>query len=166
MDLWLFWLLLAIVAAIGELVTTGFFLASTAVAGIITAAVALVMPFPIQLVVFGVLTLLTVAVIRPVVWRGLGMERAHPSMVALAPPSIVYKRATVTRTVDWSGGQIGFEGGEFWSARALNSQDVMPPGTAVRVELIEGVTALVVPINASIEADPLSPNAVQKGTYS
>ena len=51
-------------------------------------------------------------------------------------------RATVLRRVDADGGLVRI-GGEEWSARAYNPDQVLEPGAQVEVAKIEGATALV-----------------------
>ena len=51
-------------------------------------------------------------------------------------------RAGVVERVDAHGGRVKI-GGEIWSARALDGDQVLEPGTNVQVAEIQGATALV-----------------------
>jgi membrane protein implicated in regulation of membrane protease activity len=142
------WIVVALLAAIGELLSTGLFLACLSVAAIVAAGVAVVFAgaVALQVVVFAVASLVAIAVCRPVAVRALGW---HPAAQIGSPEvhsHIINRRATVVRAVDASGGQIRIGEGEFWSARSFDPSDAMPVGTKVEVVLVDGVTALVAPV--------------------
>lgn len=142
-----FWLVIAIVAAVGEILTTGLFLASIAVAAVITAIVSIFLPVGIiEIAVFAAVSLVGIAVFRPIVVHALGMEASSALTGSLSHPYLVGKRALVTRTVDAERGQIRVGQGEFWSARAFNEDDVIPPGRQVEILVVDGLTALVAPV--------------------
>lgn len=145
--MWWIWLVIGLCAAIGELLTTGLFLASFAAAAVITAVLSLILISGfLQVVVFAVLSLIGIAVLRPVLVGALGWE-AHTEMSPHSPrPTIVNKRAVVTHAVDASGGQIRIGQGEFWSARAFEPSDVIPVGSTVEIVVVDGLTALVLPV--------------------
>lgn len=165
MPLWVFWLGVGIAAAIGEVMSAGLFLASVAVAALITAIVAFFLPasifLAVQVVVFAALSLLGIAVLRPVVMNALGW---HPTDQITGPTyhsHLSGKRAVVTRAVDANGGQIRIGEGEFWSARAFDPDDSMAAGQTVEIVLVEGLTALVAPLPQPALDSPVS---VEKGT--
>ena len=51
-------------------------------------------------------------------------------------------RALVLERVDGEGGQVKI-GGEIWSARSYDEDEILEPGTRVDVMEIKGATALV-----------------------
>lgn len=145
----LFWLAVAILAAIGEVLTTGLFLATIAFAAVVIAIVSILLPFfAIQLALFALLSLLGVMVLRPVLVHTLGFESVSHVAGPVVQSYIVGRRAVVTRPVDAHGGQIRVGEGEFWSARAFEPADTMYPGTTVEVMVVDGLTALVTPVPA------------------
>ena len=56
--------------------------------------------------------------------------------------ALVGTRALVLERVDADGGCVKI-GGEVWTARAYDEDEVMEPGTRVEVLKIDGATALV-----------------------
>lgn len=148
--MWL-WLVIAVLAGVGEVLTTGLFLAIIAVAAVITALVALVLPFtlPFALVetaIFAGMSLGGIVVIRPVLIRSFGMDSLSHGAGHVTQPQIVGRRATVTRTVDAASGQVRIGDGEFWTARSYDPDDLIPIGASVEVIVVDGLTALVSPI--------------------
>jgi membrane protein implicated in regulation of membrane protease activity len=159
--MWMIWLVIALGAAIGELLTTGLFLASFAVAAVITAVLSLLLlSGTLQVLVFVILSLVGIALFRPVLVSALGWS-AHTEMASgPARHTIVNKRAVVTSTVDANGGQIRIGQGEFWSARSFEPSDVIPAGSTVEIVVVDGLTALVLPVQDRV----LSSNAaIEKG---
>ena len=68
--------------------------------------------------------------------RGLGHHESHIKR-------LVGATAVVVRRVDGHGGQVKI-GGDLWSARAVDADDVLEPGEHATVMEISGATALVV----------------------
>lgn len=68
--------------------------------------------------------------------RGLGHHESHLKR-------LVGASAVVVRRVDGHGGQVKI-GGDLWSARSVDVDDVLEPGERVTVMEITGATALVV----------------------
>lgn len=158
------WLLLAVLAAIGEVLTTGFFLASIAVAAVVAALVTPVAPLIVQLLLFLAVSFVGIAVLRPIAVAALG-GRAPSSLAGTVQQNhLAGRRATVTRTVDVAGGQIRIGEGEFWSARAYNPDDVIVPGAVVDIQVIDGLVALVTPVTPPLLSD--TDSAQSKGSYS
>ena len=139
MDDWVLWMVAAGVLAVGEILTLGFFLGPVAVAALVTAVVALAgAGVALQLVVFTLVAASSVAVLRPIARRHLHT----PPSCAPAWPRSWARRALVLERVDANGGCVKI-GGEVWSARAYDEDEVMEPGTRVDVLKIDGATALV-----------------------
>lgn len=142
-----FWLVIAIIAAVGEVLTTGLFLASIALAAVITAVVSIFVPVGIvEIGVFAALSLVGIAVFRPILVHALGMEASTSVSGGLSHSHLIGRRAVVMRAVDATGGQIRVGEGEFWSARAYDEEESIPPGRSVEILMVDGLTALVAPV--------------------
>jgi membrane protein implicated in regulation of membrane protease activity len=137
---WLIWVIVAVVLAVGEIATPGLFvLGPVALAALLALLVAaLDGPLLLQLIVFGVASIASLALLRPVARRHLRM----PAQLRTGTEALVGARATVLQRVDVDGGRVKI-GGEEWSARAYMEGQVLEPGTRVEVAKIEGATALV-----------------------
>jgi len=136
---WYVWTLIAIALAIGELLTTAFILGPIAVAALASAIVAAVGGgTAVQLVVFIVGSLASLAAVRPIAKRHLHL----PAPVRTGTDALVGAKALVLQRVDAEGGRVKI-GGEEWSARSYLDDQVLEPGARVEVVKIEGATALV-----------------------
>jgi membrane protein implicated in regulation of membrane protease activity len=137
---WVIWAIVSVGLAIGEIFTPGlFFLGPVALAGVVTAVVALAgAGVIVQLVVFILGALASLALLRPI-------ARAHirmPSRTRTGTAALVGRKALVVQRVDVHSGLVRI-GGEEWTARAFFEGQVLDPGTSVEVAKIEGATALV-----------------------
>ena len=136
---WVFWLLFAAVLAAGEVATLGFFLGAVALAALPAALVAaLGASLGIQLLVFILGSVASLAFIRPVARRHLHT----PPKIRTGTAALRGTRATVLDRVDSGGGRVKI-GGEAWTARSYDEDDVFEEGARVEVMKIEGATALV-----------------------
>ena len=136
---WVFWLLFAAVLAAGEVATLGFFLGAVALAALPAALVAaLGASLGIQLLVFILGAVASLAFIRPVARRHLHT----PPSIRTGTAALIGTRATVLDRVDSGGGRVKI-GGEEWTARSYDEDDVFEEGARVEVMKIEGATALV-----------------------
>ena len=77
-------------------------------------------------------------VLRPVARRHL----RTPAQIRTGTAALVGERAAALERVDGDGGQIKL-GGEIWTARAYDEDEVIEPGERARVIQIQGATALV-----------------------
>ena len=136
---WVFWLIGAAVLAAGEVATLGFFLGAVALAALPTALAAAVgAPLAVQLIVFILCSLASIAFIRPIARRHLNT----PPSIRTGTAALVGARAVVLERVHSDGGRVKI-GGEDWTARPYDEDDVYAEGTRVEVLKIEGATALV-----------------------
>jgi membrane protein implicated in regulation of membrane protease activity len=136
---WLVWVLVAVVLAVGELLTLGFFLGPVAIAAAAAAVVAVAGGgIALQLLVFIGGSVASLLVLRPI---ARGHLRTPPEL-RTGTAALVGTRAVVLARVDDEGGQVKI-GGEVWSARPFFEGEVLEPGTRVEVGRIEGATALV-----------------------
>ena len=152
MALWI-WLVLAILAVIGEVLTIDLWLASVALGALVAAGIAIALGTTVQVIVFASVTLTGMFVLRPTVKHALGIDSASHHL--LSPThDIAGRRAVVTQTVDGRGGQVRIGQGEFWSARAFDPEESIQIGAPVEVVLIDGLTALVEPVESLPEEAP------------
>ena len=136
---WVFWLIFAAVLAAGEVATLGFFLGAVAVAALPAAAVAAMgASLSVQLLVFILGSVGSLAFLRPVARRHLHT----PPSIRTGTAALIGMRATVLERVDAGGGRVKI-GGEEWSARPYDEDQVFEQGARVEVLKIEGATALV-----------------------
>jgi membrane protein implicated in regulation of membrane protease activity len=141
MDPWVLWLIAAVVLAVGEIATMGFFLAPFAagalVAALISAAGA---GTAISLVVFLVVSITALAALRPIARSHMRM----PAQLRTGTSALVGSNATVIeRIANREGVGCVRIGGEVWTARAYDEDDVIDAGRQVQVVEIRGATALV-----------------------
>jgi membrane protein implicated in regulation of membrane protease activity len=138
---WLLWVVLACAFGIGEMLTTGFFLAPFAVGAAVAAGIdAAGVGGAVSWVVFVLTSLLMLAVVRPI-------ARAHmkvPPQMRTGTAALVGKQAIVLERISNIEG-VGCVkiDGEVWTARAYDDDQVYQRGTRVDVVQIKGATALV-----------------------
>lgn len=140
MPAWLIWALVAVALTIGEILTPGlFFLGPIAVAGVASAVAASTgAGWAIQLVVFVAGAIASLGVLRPIARRHLRMPRE----LRTGAGALVGAQAVVLERVDSHDGRVKI-GGEVWSARSFDPNQVLEPGLVVQVAEISGATALV-----------------------
>jgi membrane protein implicated in regulation of membrane protease activity len=143
MDAWLIWLIAGVFAAVGEIITTGFFLAPFAV-GAFGAMLADLLGAggAVQLIVFAALTLACFVGVRPIARRHL----STPPQIRTGAAALVGQSAIVLERIanDEAVGTVRLDG-EVWTARAYDEDQVIAAGTKVQVVEIRGATALVAP---------------------
>jgi membrane protein implicated in regulation of membrane protease activity len=136
---WVLWIVLAALLAVGEVLTLGFVLGLLALAAVVAGVVAaLGGGLVIQLAIFIVGSIASLALIRPIAQRHL----RTPAQLRTGTAALVGAKGVVTERVDDLSGQVKI-GGEVWSARAFMEGEVIEPGKRVEVARIEGATALV-----------------------
>lgn len=139
MEAWLFWLIAAAILGIGEIATTGFFLAPFAGGALVAALVSAVgAGSVISLAIFLVVSIFALTALRPI-------ARAHlrqPPRVRTGTAALIGRTATVLERVADDEGSVRIEG-EVWRARPYDEDEVIEPGTRVQVMEIRGVTAVV-----------------------
>src|SRR5918998_6201467 len=126
---WLIWLVAAVIFAVGEIATLGFFLAPFAGGALLAAIVAAVgagalLQWAVFILVAGVL----LAALRP-------LARSHsrqPPQLRTGTAALVGRTAMVTeRIANGEGtGCVKLEG-EQWTARAYDEDEVIEPGKRV-----------------------------------
>ena len=141
MDAWVWWIVIACVLAVGEVINTSFFLAPFAVGAAIAAlaaAIGLATGGSLAVFLAGSLTLLLF--VRPVARRHLTM----PPQLRTGTAALVGRTAIVVeRIANDEGVGCAKIGGEVWTARAFDDDRVIEAGERVNVIAIRGATALV-----------------------
>jgi membrane protein implicated in regulation of membrane protease activity len=161
------WLVVAGLAALGELLSYDLFLAPVAAAGLVAALVTPISPFPVQIGVFAVLSLLGIVVLRPILRRALGLDAWTDDTGPVGHSHLVGRRGIVTQTVDADTGQIRIGSGEFWTARSFDPTETLATGAVVEVVVVDGLAALVdaVPHTTPVQSIE-SPTAIERGMES
>jgi membrane protein implicated in regulation of membrane protease activity len=138
---WVLWVIAAGVFGVGEMLTTGFFLAPFALGAALAAVVDVAGVGAVaSLVAFLLVSLLSLGVLRPI-------ARSHmrdPPQIRTGTAALVGKQAVVLeRIVNQEGVGCVRIDGEVWTARAFDDDQVYERGTRVEVVQIKGATALV-----------------------
>jgi membrane protein implicated in regulation of membrane protease activity len=137
---WGIWLILAAVFAAGEVAASfTFILGPIALAALVPALLAsLGAPVEAQIIAFIVASIASLALVRPIARRHMHT----PAAIRTGTAALVGSRALVLERVDQDSGQVKI-GGEVWTARPYDDDDVYEPGARVEVIKIQGATALV-----------------------
>lgn len=138
---WLWWIGGALALGILEMLSLDLvliMLAGGAVAGGIASAAGA--PVWLQFLLAALTAVVLLATLRPWLLRRLKKRVPLEETNAAA---LVGKGAVVVSTVTLEGGRVKLNG-EVWSART-STADALPPGSQVRVDRIEGATAVVAP---------------------
>lgn len=137
---WAWWLVIAAALTGGEILTLGFFLGPIALAALLATLVAVAgASVPLQIGTFVAGSIASLAIVRPIARRHMHT----PPSIRTGTAALVGSRAVVLEQVDADGGKVKI-GGEVWTARAFDEDDVIEEGKRVEVMRIEGATALVV----------------------
>jgi membrane protein implicated in regulation of membrane protease activity len=136
------WVIAAGAFGVGEMLTTGFFLAPFAVGAALAAGTeAAGLGGVAAWIVFLLVSVLSLVVLRPI-------ARSHlrvPPQIRTGTAALVGKPAVVLeRIANHEGVGCVKIDGEVWTARALDDDQVYERGTRVEVVQIKGATALVI----------------------
>ena len=136
---WVMWMIAAALLAAGEAATLGFILGPIALAALLAGGVALAgVSIELQFVVFILASVGSLGIVRPIARRHL----RTPPQIRTGTAALVGRKAVVLERVTGDAGSVKL-GGEVWTARAFDDDNVYEPGTRVEVLEIEGATALV-----------------------
>jgi membrane protein implicated in regulation of membrane protease activity len=137
---WGIWLIAAALLAAGEVAASfTFILGPVAIAALVPALLAaLGAPIEAQIIAFIVASIGSLALVRPIARRHM----STPARIRTGTAALIGSRALVLDRVDADHGQVKI-GGEVWTARPYDEDDVYEPGVRVEVIKIEGATALV-----------------------
>ena len=136
------WLVLMVVFLIAEALTVSMISLWFAAGAVVALLLSLLhLQVWVQVVVFFVVSGALLACLRPMVRRHVA-----PKIVPTNVDAIVGTRGIVTAEIDnvCAAGQVKVNGME-WSARSTTGE-IIPEGTLIRVERIEGVKAFVTPV--------------------
>lgn len=137
----MFWIILAVILAAGEIMSLSFFLAPFAVGALLGAIADLAgAGAAVAFLVFIVSSGLLFGLVRPIARRHM----RTPAQLRTGTAALVGKTAIVTQLID-NGAQSGSVklDGELWTARAYDDDEVIEAGRRVHVIEIKGATALV-----------------------
>jgi membrane protein implicated in regulation of membrane protease activity len=133
------WVSLAVLLAVGEVLSLDLVLLMLAVGALGGAAVAAASaPLVAQVLVALGVSVAMLAVVRPSVARRM---HSGPELTT-GHAALVGRRGVVVDRVDATGGRIQLAG-ELWSARAYDDTATIQPGATVDVFEIDGATAIV-----------------------
>jgi len=141
MDAWVIWLIAAVIFAVGEIATLGFFLAPFAIGAVLAAVVSAAGAGDVvSWIVFLVFSTVSLAALRPLARS----HRRQPAQLRTGTAALVGRTAVVLERIanDEDVGCVKLEG-ETWRARAYDEDEVIPEGARVQVVEIRGATALV-----------------------
>ena len=141
MDLWVIWLIACVVLAVGEIVTTGFFLAPFALGALVATVLDLAgVPDAASVVAFILVSVASLTLVRPIARRHMTM----PAISRTGTDALIGQPAIVVDSIanDVPKGSVRI-GGEVWTARAYDDDDTYEAGQKVQVIEIRGATALV-----------------------
>jgi membrane protein implicated in regulation of membrane protease activity len=139
---WILWLVAACLFGLGELHTGGFYLLPFALGAALAAVVTVLgVGALLAAVVFMVVSGIVVLTLRPVARR----HRRLPPSIRTGTAALIGRRATVLERIanDEGVGCVRIEGGEVWTARSFDEDEVIEAGERVEVVEIRGATALV-----------------------
>jgi membrane protein implicated in regulation of membrane protease activity len=138
---WVFWVIVAAMFAVGEMLTMGFFLGPFAVGALAAALVdAIGGGFAADLIAFVIVSVLVLTALRPIARS----HRRMPPGIRTGTAALVGRTGTVISAIAEPGGLGSVKiDGEIWSARALDEDQMIEAGKRVQVVEIRGAMALV-----------------------
>jgi membrane protein implicated in regulation of membrane protease activity len=142
MDWWILWLVAACILGIGEMHQGGLYLLPFAIGAALAGAVSVLgVGAGLSAIMFVATSSVVVGALRPVAQR----HRQLPPSIRTGAAALVGKRATVLERIanDEGVGCVRIEGGEVWTARSYDEDEVIDAGERVEVVEIRGATALV-----------------------
>jgi membrane protein implicated in regulation of membrane protease activity len=139
MDAWMIWILLAVILAVGEVMSLSFFLAPFAAGALLGAIAELAgAGTAIAMIVFLACSGLLLGFVRPIARRHMHT----PAQIRTGTAALVGQTAVVTERVEDGAGSVKLDG-EVWTARPYVEGEVIDVGHRVHVVQIRGATALV-----------------------
>jgi membrane protein implicated in regulation of membrane protease activity len=141
MDAWVVWLIAAVVFGVGEIATLGFFLAPFAGGALVAAIVSARGAGALNSwAMFLVVSVILLAALRPLARS----HRRQPPLLRTGTAALVGSNAIVVERIanDEGVGCVRI-GGEVWTARSYDDDEVIEAGQRVQVVEIRGATAFV-----------------------
>jgi len=143
MDVWIIWLVAALVLGAGELHAGSFFFAPLAASALIAAGASLAgAGLAISAVSFVCVSVLSLRILRPIALR----QRRVPVALRTGTAALVGRSAIVLEAIanEERTGKVGV-GGDVWTARSFDDDAVIGAGEIVEIIAIRGATAVVMP---------------------
>ena len=143
------WLVLMVVFLIAEALTVSMISLWFAAGAVVALLLSLLhLQIWLQVLLFFLVSGALLACLRPLVRR-----HVTPKLTPTNVDAIVGTRCMVTAEIDnvCAAGQVKLNGIE-WSARSVTGQ-IIPEGTLVRVERVEGVKVFVIPVEKRARAE-------------
>ncbi|WP_305786526.1 NfeD family protein [Symbioplanes lichenis] len=136
------WLVLAIALAIGEAFTATFLIIFFAAGALAAAGVAaLGGPVLLQVIVFAIVSGLSVGTLRPLITRH-AKSALETGETPFGIEALEGQHATVLEAVGADHGLVKVEG-ELWTARSFDGHETYEPGERVRIIKVKGATVIV-----------------------
>ena len=136
---WVVWAVAAAILAAGEAASAALVLGPLALAAVFAAIVAAAgADVGVQVIAFIIASLGSLFILRPIAKRHMHV----PPRVRSGTAALIGESATGLELVNRDGGRVKI-GGEIWSARSYDEEQVLVPGDRVEVLKIDGATALV-----------------------
>jgi membrane protein implicated in regulation of membrane protease activity len=142
-DLWVIWLVAALLFGVGEMHAQGFVLAPLALGALVAAGASLAgLSAALSVLVFVALAIAVLRSLRPLALR----HQRRPMTLRTGAAALVGQRALVVDRIanDEGVGSVRIDG-ELWTARSFDDGVVIGTGEVVEVVAIRGATALVIP---------------------
>ena len=139
---WILWIVAACILGIGEMHTGGLYLLPFAVGAALAGVISLLgVGSLLTVLVFVLASVLVFGALRPVARR----HRRLPPAIRTGAAALVGRRAMVLERIanDEGVGCVKIDGGEVWTARSYDEDEVIDVGERVEVVEIRGATALV-----------------------
>jgi len=142
MNIWLIWLLIAVIMFILEIFTPGFFAACLGIAAAINSIIILIIPgisYILQIIIFSILSILSFILIRPFVMKYLYKNDKDKKTNA---DSLIGKKGKIIKSINPSEyGALKIYGDEFIAL----SEDGTPieAGTEVEIVKLDGIKVIV-----------------------
>lgn len=147
---WTFWLVLALIFAIVEMLSLDLFFLMLSLSSLITSAVSpLVEHFFVRGIIFTVLCILFILALRPPLLKRLNRSAGN---AITNVDALTGKTVLVTEEVTAESGLVRLEG-EIWTART-HVGTFVPAGSYAQVERIDGATAFVYPLVSPVSGHP------------
>jgi membrane protein implicated in regulation of membrane protease activity len=138
--MWLVWLALALVLGPAEVASGDFVLLMVAGGALVAAGSAgFDLPILFQAIVFAVSSAVLLFVVRPPLKRMMMMRQPH-TLTGIA--ALSGREAQALTEINDHAGTVKLAG-EVWTARTAERGATVEPGATVRVESIDGATAVV-----------------------
>jgi membrane protein implicated in regulation of membrane protease activity len=141
-DAWIIWLVAACVLGVGEMHQGGFYLAPFAAGAALATVVSLLgVGALLSAIVFLAGSGIVFGTLRPIARR----HRRLPPSIRTGAAALVGRPAVVLERIanDEGVGCVKIDGGEVWTARSYDGDEVIDAGEHVEVVEIRGATALV-----------------------